>query len=106
MGGRVLHHLKDFAPDARNTIILAGFQAAGTRGQWFPVNAEVAQLDMLSAHADSGELMPWLSGFKRPSRRVFILHGEPGASEALRVRTGRELGWGAVVPRQNQVFAL
>jgi metallo-beta-lactamase family protein len=119
-GGRVLHHLKAFAPDARNTIILAGFQAAGTRGrtlaeggrelkihgQWIPVNAEVAQLDMLSAHADSGELMRWLSGFKKPPRRVFIVHGEPEASDALRVRIGRELGWDAVVPRQDQVFAL
>jgi metallo-beta-lactamase family protein len=50
--------------------------------------------------------MRWLSGFKKPPRRVFIVHGEPEASDALRVRIGRELGWDAVVPRQDQVFAL
>lgn len=119
-GGRVLHHLKAFAPDARNTILIAGFQAAGTRGRslqdgakelkihgdWIPVNVEVAHLDMLSAHADADELMRWLSGCPRPPRKVFIVHGEAEASEALRVRIGRELGWESVVPRLDQEFAL
>jgi len=118
--GRVLHHLKAFAPDARNTILLAGFQAAGTRGRalqegarelkihglWVPVNAEVAHLDMLSAHADAQELMRWLSACPRPPRKVFIVHGEPEAAEALRIRIGRELGWPAVVPRLDQEFEL
>lgn len=119
-GGRVLHHPKAFAPDPRNTILLAGFQAAGTRGRslqdgakelkihgtWIPVNAEVAHLDMLSAHADADELMRWLSGFPHPPRKVFIVHGEPEASEGLRVRIGRELGWASVVPRLDQEFSL
>ncbi|PZR39802.1 MAG: hypothetical protein DI538_06120 [Azospira oryzae] len=119
-GGRVLHHLKAFAPDSRNTILFSGFQAAGTRGrammqgsreikihgQWIPVRAEVADLSMLSAHADANELMRWLSGFRRPPSRVFIVHGEDDASEALRVRIDRELGWNAVVSRQNQAFDL
>ena len=70
-----------------------------------PINAEVAQIDMLSAHADSNELMRWLSGFNQP-KRVFIVHGEPDASEALRVRIERELSWLAVVPRQEQEFVL
>jgi metallo-beta-lactamase family protein len=119
-GGRVLHHLKAFAPDARNTILLAGFQAAGTRGRslqegaaelkihgdWVPVKAEVAHLDMLSAHADAGELMRWLSACPRPPRKVFIVHGEAEASEALRIRIARELGWPSVVPRLDQEFEL
>ncbi len=119
-GGRVLHHLIAFAPDHRNTILFSGFQAAGTRGrkllegarevkifgQWIPVQAETAELPMLSAHADADELMRWLSGFRRPPRRVFIVHGEPDASEALRERIGRELGWEAVVPLQDQSFTL
>lgn len=118
-GGRVLHHLKAFGPDPKNTVLLAGFQAVGTRGHslqqgakdlkihgmWVPINAEVAQIDMLSAHADSNELMRWLSGFNQP-KRVFIVHGEPDASEALRVRIERELSWLAVVPRQEQEFVL
>lgn len=119
-GGRVLHHLKVFGPDPRCTILLSGFQSPGTRGRtlqqgakdlkihgdWVPINAEVAQLDMLSAHADSNELMRWLSGFKRAPRRVFIVHGEPEASETLRVRIERDLGWPGFVPRQDQEFRL
>lgn len=119
-GGRVLHHLKAFAPNAKNTILFSGFQAAGTRGramvqgageikihgQWIPVRAEVSDLSMLSAHADGNELMRWLSGFRRPPEKLFIVHGEDEASEALRIRVERELGWNAIVPRQEQSFNL
>ena len=119
-GGRVLHHIAAFAPDHRNTLLFAGYQAAGTRGRKLldgarevkihghvvPVNAEVTDLPMLSAHADSDELMRWLSGFRRKPRRVFIVHGEPDAAEALRERIARELRWRAEVPLQNQSFAL
>lgn len=119
-GGRVLHHIAAFGGDHRNTLLFSGFQAAGTRGRkllegarevkiyghWMPVNAEVTELPMLSAHADSDELMRWLSGFQRPPRRVFIVHGEPDASEALRERIIRELGWDATVPLQDQVLEL
>ncbi|MDP3254732.1 MBL fold metallo-hydrolase RNA specificity domain-containing protein, partial [Bosea sp. (in: a-proteobacteria)] len=119
-GGRVLHHLKTFAPHARNTILFSGFQAAGTRGramlqgaqetkihgEWIPVRAAVQELSMLSAHADSNELLRWLSGFRHAPTRIFIVHGEDEGSEALRVRIDRELGWNAVVPRQDQAFKL
>lgn len=119
-GGRVLHHIAAFAADHRNTLLFSGFQAAGTRGRkllegaedvkifgrWIPVHAEVAELPMLSAHADSDELMRWLSGFEQAPQRVFIVHGEPLASEALRERIVRELGWDACVPLQNQTVEL
>jgi metallo-beta-lactamase family protein len=119
-GGRVLHHLKVFAPEQKNTILFSGFQAAGTRGrtmlqgaleikihgQWIAVRAEVDDLSMLSAHADANELMRWLSGFRHGPSRVFIVHGEPDASEALRVRIDKDLRWSAAVPRQDQVFDL
>lgn len=119
-GGRVLHHLKAFAPGHENTILFAGFQAAGTRGQamlqgagevkihgqWVPVRAQVSNLSALSAHADCNELMRWLSGFRRAPSRVFIVHGEPNAAEALRVRIGKDTGWLASVPRLEQVFEL
>lgn len=119
-GGRVLHHLKAFATDRKNTILFSGFQAAGTRGRamlqgageikihgkWIPVKAEVADLPELSAHADSDELMRWLTGFRHAPARTFIVHGEPDAAESLRVRIDRDLGWEATVPRQDQVFDL
>lgn len=119
-GGRVLHHLAAFAPDPRNAILFTGFQAAGTRGRamvegardikihgkWVHVRAEVQDLPTLSAHADSTELIRWLSTVKESPRRVFIVHGEPQASEMFRSTIDQALGWDAVVPRQNQVFEL
>lgn len=111
-GGRVVHHIKAFAPHKRNTLLFAGFQAGGTRGasitggapsvrihgQEVPIRAEVARLDSLSAHADSGEIMQWLSGFTTAPRTTFITHGEPAAADALRQRIGRELGWACHMP--------
>ncbi len=119
-GGRVLHHLAAFAPGGENTILFSGFQPAGTRGrkllqgarevkihgQWVPVRARIANLATLSAHADANELMRWLSGFRRAPSRVFIIHGEPDASDALRVRIERDTGWPATVPRPEQTFTL
>lgn len=61
---------------------------------------------MLSAHADAGVLLRWLSGFQRAPKRAFIVHGEPEASEALRERIQRELGWDATVPLQNRKYTL
>ncbi|MFZ2241177.1 MAG: MBL fold metallo-hydrolase [Gordonia amarae] len=119
-GGRVLHHLKAFAPDRRNTIMITGYQSPGTRGrsiasgaryvkihgEWVPINAEVANLRMLSAHADADELLRWVSGFETPPRHTFVVHGEPQAADTLRTRLDRELGRPATVPRQNQLFEL
>jgi metallo-beta-lactamase family protein len=111
-GGRVLHHLKRYVTDPRNTILFSGFQAAGTRGaamvagadsikihgKYHPVRAEVANLPMLSAHADADEILSWLGGFWRPPTMTFISHGEPEASDQLRQRIEEELGWTCRVP--------
>lgn len=118
--GRVLHHLEKYAPDARNTLVLSGFQAAGTRGRslaegakevkmhgrWIPVAAEVRNLGMLSAHADSGEILRWMGGFKQRPRKVFIVHGEPHAADALRVKVQDKLGWECVVSQMGERYAL
>lgn len=119
-GGRVLHHIKAFGPEAKNTILFAGYQAVGTRGarllageteikmfgQWVPIRAEIANLPELSAHADAGEIIRWLRGFEKPPRRTFIVHGEPDASDALRVRIERELGWDAAVVDDQRRYEL
>jgi len=111
-GGRVLHHLKVLAPDARNTILFAGFQAGGTRGaamlngaeaikihgEYVPLRAEVAALDNLSAHADYEEIIEWLKHFHAPPRQTFITHGEPAAADALRHRIEERLRWNVRVP--------
>ena len=111
-GGRVLHHLAAFAPDSRNAIIFAGFQAGGTRGaamvdgatsvkifgEYVSIRARVTQIDNLSAHADQGEILQWLAHFKHPPKRTFITHGEPAAADALRHRITEHLGWECRVP--------
>ena len=119
-GGRVVHHLKAFAPDRRNTILFAGFQAGGTRGativggatsvrihgQDVPIRAEVASLDNLSAHADAMEIVQWMRGFSTVPQQTFITHGEPVAADAMRQRIERELGWSCRVPEYLESVSL
>lgn len=106
-GGRILHHIQAFGTHRRNTILFAGYQAGGTRGdkilrgantikifgQDVHIGAEIASLPALSAHADADELMTWLGGFETKPTRTFVVHGEPNASEALRERVRDQLGW-------------
>ncbi len=119
-GGRVLHHLKVFAPDRRNTILFSGFQAGGTRGarilagaptvkihgHYVPIEAEVADLPMLSAHADGDGILRWLRGFARPPAETYVVHGEPDAADTLRHRIEEELGWPVRVPEQGETVPL
>jgi metallo-beta-lactamase family protein len=115
-GGRVLHHLKAALPDPRNSVLLVGFQAAGTRGrsladgapavkihgQMIPVHAHIEKIDSMSAHADSQEIMRWLGGFKRPPRMTFLVHGEPVAMEALQALIKNKLGWPTKMPEHGE----
>jgi metallo-beta-lactamase family protein len=119
-GGRVLHHLKAYGPDARNTVLFSGYQAAGTRGQallggarevkihgqWIPIRAEVANLPMLSAHADVDEIMRWLAGFTRPPARTFIVHGEDDGPVGLKARIEADLGWDCTISSQDEAYGL
>jgi metallo-beta-lactamase family protein len=119
-GGRILHHLKAFAPRPSTTILLAGYQAAATRGaalangareirihgEYVPVNAEVISLKNFSAHADAPGIVDWLRGSGLPPKRIFITHGEPLASEALRQRIRKDLRWEAEIPDFRDTVAL
>ncbi len=111
-GGRILHHLRNFGPDHRASIVLAGFQAGGTRGARLAagerelrifgedvrINAEVVTLPGMSAHADASQLIDWMRSLKKAPRHVYVTHGEPAAADALRCRIQRELNWHASVP--------
>jgi metallo-beta-lactamase family protein len=119
-GGRVVHHIAEFGPHAENTIVFAGFQAGGTRGAlmlggakevkihgaYVPIKAEIVSLGNLSAHADAGELMTWLGGFRTAPKRTFITHGEPAAADAFRLRIKDKLGWRADVPEHLESVEL
>jgi len=106
-GGRVLRHLALALPNPKYTVLFVGFQAAGTRGRLLvdgatqvkllgrdvPVAARVEQIDSMSAHADAGEILRWLAGFRRAPRMTFLVHGEPIALSALASRIGTERQW-------------
>ncbi|MDX2011696.1 MAG: MBL fold metallo-hydrolase [Myxococcaceae bacterium] len=111
-GGRILHHLKQRAPDERNTILFVGYQSVGTRGRRMlegepyvrihghdvAVRAKLTQISGFSAHADSTEMLRWMEGFSSPPKQVLLVHGEPSALAALKAKVEQK-GWPAYVPR-------
>jgi metallo-beta-lactamase family protein len=111
-GGRVLHHLAARLPDPRNSVILVGYQAAGTRGRhllqgchvlkmlgrYVPVRARVVDLSAFSVHADRDELLAWAGHAPKRPDMAFVVHGEPDSAESLRSGLEEELDWTAIVP--------
>lgn len=112
-GGRVLHHLKIFGPDSKNTILFTGYQAEGTRGdkllkglnevkihgEMVPIRAEIADLENISAHADYQETLHWLSHFTHRPKKVFITHGELHSALALKQKIEKKFGWSCIIPQ-------
>jgi len=112
-GGRVLHHLAQRLDDARNCVILGGFQAEGTRGralqegaktltlfgQPVPVRAEIVEMGTFSAHAGKSELLRWLTGLQAPPKQVYLTHGEPAAAQSLQQAITEKFRWKAAVAR-------
>ncbi|CAN0600967.1 unnamed protein product [Ectocarpus sp. 12 AP-2014] len=106
-GGRVLHHLKTLLPNPRNSVVFAGFQAPGTRGdalvngaesvkihgEYWPVKAEIYNLDSLSAHGDYNEILEWLGQGSLKPNKVYVTHGEMVASDVMRKRIAEQFGW-------------
>ncbi len=119
-GGRVLHHLARLLPDRRNTVILVGFQAAGTRGRLLAegrreirmfggdvsVRAEVVDLQSFSVHADHSELIDWLGSATEEPAATYLVHGEAEGAEALRAGIATELGWTVSVPTHLETVSL
>jgi metallo-beta-lactamase family protein len=119
-GGRVLHHLKNYAPDPRALIVLTGYQTPGTRGatlasgartvrihgEDIPLRAEVVQLESASAHADGEQVKQWLARMPQPPKQVYVVHGEPLAADRMRQRIEHELKWRAMVPDYRDAVAL
>ncbi len=112
-GGRVLHHMVQRLPDARNAVILAGFQAEGTRGralqegakslklygQDVPVCAEIVEMGQFSAHAGKSELLRWLTALPAPPKQTYLTHGEPVAAQALQAAIQQKFQWKAAVAK-------
>ena len=119
-GGRILHHLRQRLPDRHTTVLLVGYQAAGTRGrslqegapsvrihgQDVPVRARVETVHGLSAHADRNEILRWLRDFAEPPQCTYVVHGEPGSAQALAETVRDVLGWEARVAEDGQNVAI
>ncbi|HET7799639.1 MAG TPA: MBL fold metallo-hydrolase [Humibacillus xanthopallidus] len=115
-GGRVIHHLRHLLPQSRNSVLLTGYQAVGTRGRdlqegvrevkitgrYVPVRAEIVTLDDFSVHADSGELLAWLGELPETPETVHVVHGEPAAARALADGIRREFDCAVSVPRYGE----
>jgi metallo-beta-lactamase family protein len=111
-GGRVLHHALRLLPNPDTTLVFVGYQAAGTRGrrilngekevkilgQWVPVRCRIERINSFSAHADWQEIIHWLERMESPPRRVFVTHGEPGASNSMASHIRERFGWDVTVP--------
>ncbi|WP_428308703.1 MBL fold metallo-hydrolase RNA specificity domain-containing protein [Lacipirellula sp.] len=111
-GGRIVHHLKQRMPDPRNTIIIGGYQAVGTRGrliedhapfvrmfgQDIPLRAAVEKIPGLSGHADRSDLLRWLDQLPHAPKQTFLTHGEPHAADALAEELRTTRGWNVATP--------
>lgn len=111
-GGRILHHIKAYGSDHRNTILFTGYQAGGTRGdrmingegtikiygEMIPIRAQVESITSISAHADRNELLAWCKQFSLPPRKVFITHGEKQSTQSFKELLQKELHWNCIVP--------
>ena len=119
-GGRVLHHLAAALPDSRNTVLFVGYQAEGTRGRQLvdgakdvrihghsvAVNATVAKIDSMSAHADRGEILRWLGTLGAAPRRLCLVHGEPAPMDALKGLIQDRLSWTPHTPAHGETIEL
>ena len=119
-GGRVLHHLMHRLGDARNAVILAGFQAEGTRGRALeegakslrlygediPVKAEIVKMGQFSAHAGQSELLRWLTALQAVPKQTYLTHGEPVAAEALQAAIAAKFPWKATVAKYLETIEI
>lgn len=119
-GGRVLTYLKQMIDKTSTTVLLAGYQAEGTRGRqllegahelkifgkYYPIKASIQHLESLSAHADQNELLDWLSAIKNIPENVFLIHGEPNALDIFKVKIRDEYHWNVTIPKLNDTATL
>ena len=119
-GGRILHYMNQHIENEKNTLLFVGFQGEGTRGrailegspeikffgEYRQVNCQIRSISSLSAHADQGEMLDWLKNFKKAPTKIFLNHGEPHQTDALRAKIEFEFDWTIEIPKLNQQYRL
>lgn len=119
-GGRVLSYLEQYIGLPETTLIIIGYQAEGTRGRkllegakevkirgkYYPVLANIIEIESLSAHGDQKDLLNWLSILENKPTKVFLVHGENTALDELRIKINEKYGFDCKVPLMGQEFEL
>ncbi|OJW81499.1 MAG: MBL fold metallo-hydrolase [Bacteroidetes bacterium 46-16] len=119
-GGRILEYMKSLAPVKKNTVLLIGYQAEGTRGRalqnnahelkirgtYVPVRCKVVEITGLSGHADQKELLLWLKQFEKRPPQIFLVHGEPSSQQAFKLKIEYEFKWKVKIPKENEESVL
>ncbi|WP_166965358.1 MBL fold metallo-hydrolase RNA specificity domain-containing protein [Yeosuana marina] len=119
-GGRVLTYLQQLIDEASSTVLLVGYQAEGTRGRqlqdgaheikffgkYYPVKATIKSIESLSAHADQMDLLNWMSNIKNIPKNVFLIHGEPPALDAFRIKIKDTYQWNVTIPKLSDIQKL
>ncbi|MFZ2269855.1 MAG: MBL fold metallo-hydrolase [Azonexus sp.] len=119
--GRIKYHLRENLSRSECSVLITGFQAAGTLGrrlvdgaklvhifgQAVPVRARIYTVGGLSAHADQAALLGWLGGFRKPPGHTFVVHGEAAAAANFAAAIKEKLGWKSVhLPRPGEFVSL
>lgn len=119
-GGRVLYYLKHLVSDERNTVLLVGYQAEGTRGyqmsngdtmleidgEAYAIRAAIEQIGALSAHADQDDLLWWLEELEKSPKQIFLNHGEKAAAESFSRKVKAIKSWPVTIAALNQIYDL
>jgi metallo-beta-lactamase family protein len=119
-GGRVLTYFEYYLDQKTATILMVGFQGEGTRGRalldgakeikmrgkYWTVNADCVLVEGLSAHADQRELIDWLSQLNQKPEKIFIVHGEPEGSIALKAKLMDVYGYESTIPERNAIYTI
>ncbi len=119
-GGRVLSYLEKYIGLSETTLIIIGYQAEGTRGRkllegakeikirgkYYPVLANILEIESLSAHGDQKDLLNWLSALENKPTKVFLVHGENAALDELRIKINEKYGFDCKIPLMGQEFEL
>lgn len=119
-GGRIIHHEKRHLPDPKSTLLLVGYQAAGSLGRVLQdgakevtilgesvsVRSRVVTVSGYSAHRDSDGLIDFVSHTADSVEKVFVTMGEPKSSAFLSQRLRDYLGVAAIVPEEGEHYKL
>lgn len=119
-GGKILFHEKKYLSDSTTRLLIIGYQVKGTLGrdlqngakivhilgEDIPVNAKIEVIDSYSAHADQDRLLYWISKFNKSIKKIFIIHGEQTAENAILHQIEAKGGINTYIPKFGETVEL